>query len=112
MSREKETHIFPYFVTAVMGFNVCNLLHAITDNTDETVAAVQTHNAQVREQLIPTYKGMGQLVLDEEHDTFVFTIDSTEYPDQSCRGGFEVRNNVAVATGNIACTEQHEVGGQ
>lgn len=94
-----------------LGLNLGNLIHVLVDRSGDRVEEVQAHNEQLREQLTPTYKGLGHLVLDDEKDTFVFHIDSAEYPDQVCSGKYKVEDQHAVAVGSIACTEEHKIAG-
>ena len=114
MSRNSELRIMPTIIAASLAFNLGSVIGRLSAeshaNADQRVAEVQAHNEQIKEQLIPTYRGLGHLVLDDKTDTFVFHINSTDFPDQSCKGSFEVKHHEAVAIGNIACTEQHKVG--
>ncbi len=111
MSRGRESLVGPVLMGMALGINLGNILHIIVDDSDERVAEVQAHNEQLQRQLIPTYKGLGHLVLDDEKDTFVFHIDSTEYPSQTCSGEYKVEDGHAVAVGSIACTEEHQIEG-
>lgn len=111
MSRGRESLVGPMLMGFALGINLGNLLHIALDDSADRVAEVQTHNEQLQKQLIPTYKGLGHLVLDDEKDTFVFHIDSTEFPDQTCSGKYKVEEHRAVAVGSIACTEEHKIEG-
>lgn len=111
MSRGRESLVGPMLMGFALGLNLGNVLHIALDDGDDRVVEVQAHNEQLQKQLIPTYKGLGHLVLDDEKNTFVFHIDSAEYPDQSCSGKYKVQDHHAVAVGAIACTEEHKLEG-
>lgn len=105
-------------VALVLGLNLFNfglqLGRIIGENSADAtdrVRDVQAHHAQVYEQLEPTYHGLGQLVLNDETDTFEFHITPEGEKPQTCEGDYKVTDGMAKATGAIACTTQTKVGG-
>ena len=80
-------------------------------NAPERVEHIQLHNAQIHEQLAPDYSTLGQLVLNDETDTFEFHISPEGEKPQTCSGEYKVVDNAAKLTGNIACTTTVKAGG-
>lgn len=75
-------------------------------NSQGRVVDIQSHNRQIEQQLHSTYKGMGNLVLNDNEDTFVFTIHSEDQPVQTCTGEYDVTKQTAQAVGVVACVQK------
>ena len=93
-----------------MGFQIGNLVGKNTEDADARIRATQANNAQIYEQLEPTYNGLGRLVLNDETDTFEFHVTPEGEKPQTCEGDYKVTDGIAKATGNIACTIETKVG--
>lgn len=92
-----------------VGVHIGKAIERSEIDADRRLEQIQSHNRQIENQLIPTYMGLGNLILNDEDNTFEFRIDSTDYPDQRCTGEFEVQKNTAKAVGDVACTQVHKV---
>lgn len=93
------------------GFQIGNITGKNSEDADARIRDIQARNAQVYEQLEPTYHGLGQLVLNDETDTFEFHVTPEGEQPQVCEGSYSISDGIARATGNIACTTQTKVGG-
>ena len=71
---------------------------------------LQDYNHEIEVELKPEFKGLEGLVLTED-DEFRFHIDTDSHPDQTCEGDFEVIDEVAKVSGQVACTQVTEISG-
>ena len=76
----------------------------------QRVFDVQEHNAQLHEELGEEYPGLGQLILNDETDTYEFHLTPEGEQPQVCEGEYRVTDGVAQLTGDIACTTTVAVG--
>lgn len=111
MSHESSGGFLAAALIANATFQIGMLIGRTVENANNRVQEVQAHNAQIYEQLKPTYNGLGRLVLNDETDTFEFHITPEGKKPQVCEGSYHVSDGTARATGNIACTTQAKVGG-
>lgn len=93
-------------IVFAFAFNTGIFLGKLTDNGDERVREVQIQNEQLQEQLSTEYGQVGNLVLNDETDTFEYRKSNGD----KCEGEYRVENDTAVAVGNIACTQTMPIG--
>lgn len=77
---------------------------------EEDFEKIQDYNHEIEVELQPEFKGLEGLVLTED-DEFRFHIDTESHPDQNCEGDFEVIDEVAKVSGQVACTQVTELSG-
>ena len=85
-------------------------------DTPKRIETIQEHNAQIYEELSSGYPDskLGQLILNDETDTYEFRLASEGIEPMVCTGEYSVTDSVAEISGTIACTtttEVAEVGG-
>lgn len=101
----------------IMGVNGYNIGHSVATDSEHDAAnarveAVQTYNAELQHQLAAEQAGhVVRLVLDDEANSFSFDTTGPQGQAETCRGSYDTNDNdVAVATGRLACTEVSPIG--
>ena len=86
------------------GFQSGHIVGENDANADKRVEQVQVYNRQLQKQLEVGHTVVANLTVDDTGKHFSFKTVSAAEQNQTCRGDYEVRNDVATATGNLACT--------
>ena len=75
------------------------------DKADERVERVQQYNAQLMPQILEVSPGvMGTVAIKDQDETFSFAARE-DGQTQTCRGEYEVTDEVATVAGPITCTK-------
>ena len=94
-------------LTAVFfsAYNAVEVTQKERDKADERVERVQEYNAQLMPQIMEVRPGvMGTVTLKDRDETFSFSVRE-DGQTQTCRGEYEVTDEVATVAGPITCTQ-------
>ena len=116
-----ETKSFDFFYGVAMGAILASTIAGVSrscteQETESRLLDIQQHSAQIYEELASGYTAseLGQLILNDETDTYDFHLAPEGTEPMVCTGEYSVTDGVAEITGTIACTtttEVAEVGG-
>lgn len=113
MAEIKESSFIAGFSTAAVLVSLAAAALGIHTGvkTDNRLHDIQQHNAQIYEDLTTRYTPaeLGQLILNDETDTYELHLTPEGKQPQVCEGDYSVTDGVAEITGTIACTTTTEV---
>lgn len=94
----------PLMIGLVVGNLVGGLIHTALDNTGDRIKGVQINNEQLYGELSPAHTVDGLILNDSDH-TFTFHSRTQDGQPESCKGSYDVQNNIARVSGTLACTQ-------
>jgi hypothetical protein len=107
--------VFVPVMAAISCFNIGLIVgHGLGENSahaDERVEQAQKYNQELTSELSKTHKLVAQMIVKDGENTYSFHTVNQEGQDQTCEGSYEVKNQTAVAVGNLACTVTTPVHG-
>jgi hypothetical protein len=100
----RSSGAMPLLIGVLVGNLVSGAIHAGLDNTDARIKGVQINNEQLYGELTQAHTVDGLILNDSDH-TFAFHSRTQDGQPESCKGSYDVENNIARVSGTLACTQ-------
>ena len=99
-----------YLVGYAIGFGVAHI-NMPEDHSAEAASEAQLRNGQVYKQLsAESDQPVNELTVDIDGETYTYHTTTNTGQAETCSGSYEVRDDVAVAVGELACTQTSTIG--
>lgn len=108
--RRTSSWLVPYFVGYAIGFGLGYWNGSSDDPGDKKIQEAQIQNEQIYTQLDSEVTPIKGLILKTSDETFEFQTQTQNGQAETCSGEYEVKDDVAVAVGDLACTQTSPIG--
>ena len=100
----------PFLAAYAVGFGLGYLNGSSDDPGEKKIQEAQIHNEQIYTQLESEVTPIQGLILKTSDETFEFQTQTQTGQAETCSGEYEVKDDVAVAVGELACTQTSPIG--